>query len=428
MSLRCSVIGEMPKPALERIAAGGAAPGSGARTGERPVYFTGQGFVPTPAFDRRLLARGEPHRRAGARGGVRLHDRGAAGRGARGRSVRQPDDRGVRVMNESAAGRTQGLDPVLTEIIRNGLIAATEEMKTNLMRTAYNLIIYEALDFTVGLLDAQGNTVSIGLGLPMFIRGMSDTAKAKLAYFGGAAGLEPGDVLLTNDAYLTGSHLNHMTFSVPIFWQGELLGFSSCMAHWQDIGGAIGGMTADIFAEGLQMPIVKFYRAGQLERGPRPDHPHERPHPRAGNGRSARADRGGAHRREALPRARGEVRPRHRARRDRGHHGPERGGRARERARDPGRRVRGRVVPRRRRRRHRPPRPDPGEGHRRGRPDDRRPERRERPGARLLQLRRDRRDARARRSRSSASRPRSTCRSTTAASARSRSSCRPARW
>ena len=46
-----------------------------------------------------------------------------------------------------------------TEIVRNGLIAATEEMKTNLMRTAYNMIIYEALDFTVGLFDANGDTV-----------------------------------------------------------------------------------------------------------------------------------------------------------------------------------------------------------------------------------------------------------------------------
>src|SRR5579863_9761655 len=106
-------------------------------------------------------------------------------------------------------------DPVITEIVRNCLIAATEEMKTNLMRTAYNMIIYEALDFTVGLFDAQGNTLSIGLGLPMFIRGMSDTVKAKLRHFG-ADKLEPGDILLTNDAYTTGSHLNHMTFSVPI--------------------------------------------------------------------------------------------------------------------------------------------------------------------------------------------------------------------
>ena len=56
-------------------------------------------------------------------------------------------------------------DPVVTEILRNGIIAVTEEMKTNLMRTAYNPIIYEALDFTVGLYTAKGETVSIGLGL-----------------------------------------------------------------------------------------------------------------------------------------------------------------------------------------------------------------------------------------------------------------------
>ena len=67
------------------------------------------------------------------------------------------------------------IDPVIVEIVRNGVLAVTEEMKTNLMRTAYNMIIYEALDFTVGLFTPVGDTVSIGLGLPMFIRGMSQT-------------------------------------------------------------------------------------------------------------------------------------------------------------------------------------------------------------------------------------------------------------
>lgn len=152
-------------------------------------------------------------------------------------------------------------DPIVTEIIRNGFIATTEEMKTNLMRTAYNMIIYEALDFTVGLFDPDGNTISIGIGLPMFIRGMSETIKAKIRHFG-KDGLEPGDVLLTNDAYTTGSHLNHMTFSVPIFADGELIGFAACMAHWQDIGGTLDGMTRDIYSEGLQMPIVKAWRRG----------------------------------------------------------------------------------------------------------------------------------------------------------------------
>ena len=159
-------------------------------------------------------------------------------------------------------------DPVVTEIIRNGVLAVTEEMKTNLTRTAYNMIIYEALDFTVGLFTAKGETVSIGLGLPMFIRGMSETIKAKLEHFGpggaGAGGIVPGDILVTNDAYITGSHLNHVTFSIPIFHEDKLVAFACCMAHWLDIGGVLGGMTTDIYSEGLQIPILKYRKAGVI--------------------------------------------------------------------------------------------------------------------------------------------------------------------
>ncbi len=152
-------------------------------------------------------------------------------------------------------------DPVTTEIVRNGVIAITEEMKSNLMRTAYNMIIYEALDFTVGLFTAKGETISIGLGLPMFIRGMAETIKAKLNHFG-VEDIKPGDILLTNDAYITGSHLNHLTFSIPIFYEQELVGFACCMAHWPDIGGTLDGITTDIYSEGLQLPIVKYQKEG----------------------------------------------------------------------------------------------------------------------------------------------------------------------
>ncbi len=168
----------------------------------------------------------------------------------------------------AGAGRGTA-SPVTTEIVRNGLIAITEEMKSNLMRTAYSMIIYEAQDFTVGLFDPAGNTVSIGIGLPMFTRGMSDVVKAMIVHFGAADSperMEPGDVLITNDAYLTGSHLNHITLVVPIFDQGDLCGFSVCMAHWQDIGGALNIVSRDIFSEGLQVPILKIHRAGVLNR------------------------------------------------------------------------------------------------------------------------------------------------------------------
>src|SRR5919197_2514497 len=154
------------------------------------------------------------------------------------------------------------VDPVVTEIVRNGIIAVTEEMKTNLMRTAYNIIIYEALDFTTGLFTPEGETVSIGIGLPTFIRGMAETVKAKIKHFGGIKNMHPGDIYVTNDSYTTGSHLNHFTFTLPVFHRGRLAGFSCCMAHWIDVGGTLGGMTTDIFSEGLQVPIVKYQDRG----------------------------------------------------------------------------------------------------------------------------------------------------------------------
>jgi N-methylhydantoinase B len=159
--------------------------------------------------------------------------------------------------------RQASVDPITVEIVRNGLLAVTEEMKSNLMRTAYNMIIYEALDFTVGLFTANGDTVSIGLGLPMFIRGMSETVKAKVKHFG-SQGIHPGDILITNDAYITGSHLNHVTLTLPVFHDGKLIAFTCCMAHWLDIGGSLGGVTTDIYSEGLQIPILKYQKAGEI--------------------------------------------------------------------------------------------------------------------------------------------------------------------
>src|SRR5258708_8194263 len=97
----------------------------------------------------------------------------------------------------------------------------------------------------------------------MFIRGMAETVKANILHFG-PDGIKPGDIYVTNDAYMPGSHLNHVTLTLPIFHKGVLVGFSCCMAHWIDIGGTLGGMTTDIFSEGLQIPILKYQDRGKV--------------------------------------------------------------------------------------------------------------------------------------------------------------------
>ena len=55
-----------------------------------------------------------------------------------------------------------------------------------------------------------------------------------------------------------------MTLTLPIFHKGVLVGFSCCMAHWLDIGGTLGGMTTDIFSEGLQIPLLKLHDRGRV--------------------------------------------------------------------------------------------------------------------------------------------------------------------
>ncbi|HUB97361.1 MAG TPA: hydantoinase B/oxoprolinase family protein, partial [Stellaceae bacterium] len=113
------------------------------------------------------------------------------------------------------------------------------------------------------LFTPEGETVSIGIGLPMFIRGMGEVIAAKLRHFGRDA-IAPGDILVTNDAYTTGSHLNHITLTMPIFDGKRLVGFSCCMGHWLDIGGTLAGVTTDIYSEGLQIPIMKLQDKGRL--------------------------------------------------------------------------------------------------------------------------------------------------------------------
>ena len=84
----------------------------------------------------------------------------------------------------------------------------------------------------------------------------------------GADGLAPGDVIATNDPYEGGgTHLSDVTLVVPIFHGDELVAFAASKAHWTEVGGKDPGSwttdSTEIFQEGLQLPCVKIWDAGQ---------------------------------------------------------------------------------------------------------------------------------------------------------------------
>lgn len=160
-------------------------------------------------------------------------------------------------------------DAIRLELLKNAFAAIADEMAATVVRTARSYVIKEAMDFSTGLLDAEGNLISQGLCLPMHMGSFPPTMQAILARFGGE--LAEGDVYATNDPYVGGgTHLPDIYVFKPVFHEGTLLGFAAAIGHQTDIGGRVAGGNAcdntEIFQEGLRLPPVRLFRAGELNR------------------------------------------------------------------------------------------------------------------------------------------------------------------
>ncbi|MFD0664124.1 hydantoinase B/oxoprolinase family protein [Thermocatellispora tengchongensis] len=167
---------------------------------------------------------------------------------------------------EPDRGGGREADPVTTEIVRQGLNAAADHMKRSLIRTAFSPIIYEALDFAVAFYDEDMCMLAQAPTLPAFMGTLGFCVRAAVDGVGGPDALAPGDVILYNDPYGTGSHPQDAAMVVPVFHAEELVGYAAIKAHWLDIGGKDPYCTdtLDVYQEGTIFPGVKLYDAGRL--------------------------------------------------------------------------------------------------------------------------------------------------------------------
>jgi N-methylhydantoinase B len=158
------------------------------------------------------------------------------------------------------------LDPISFEVIRNALVAATDEMVLALKRSAYSTNIKTRSDFSCAFFDAQLRSVAQGFAQPVHLGSMVEQVpKAVLAY--GPENLGPGDVIVTNDPHPSGVHLNDVSLISPVHWEGELLGYVANLAHHVDVGGgapASIGAFREVFQEGVIIPPVKLVRGGKI--------------------------------------------------------------------------------------------------------------------------------------------------------------------
>ena len=172
---------------------------------------------------------------------------------------------------------------------------ARYEMDAVLFRSAMSPVIREQHDEFPMITDPQGRMVVGQFGA--YINEMMEEWDR---------GVYPGDVILTSDPFKCSasiSHTNDWLVLVPIFYEDELVGWSSQFGHQMDAGGPLPGSlptgAKTIFEEGLIIPPLKIIERGEVQRGRAAADPQQRPAARDEPGRPVRDRRRLPRRREA---------------------------------------------------------------------------------------------------------------------------------
>lgn len=161
------------------------------------------------------------------------------------------------------------VDPITMQVISGALDTIAEEMGHVLYRMSFSSIIRESQDLGAGLFDRNYQTICESESTPMhigsipaYLRGVEKTLQ------GGA--WHEGDVVVHNHPYYGSSHTPDLAIIIPVFYEGELVGFSANTAHHIDIGAATPGLiidVGDVYAEGMLFAGLKLYEKGKKNEG-----------------------------------------------------------------------------------------------------------------------------------------------------------------
>jgi N-methylhydantoinase B/oxoprolinase/acetone carboxylase alpha subunit len=151
-------------------------------------------------------------------------------------------------------------------VLHNALANVAAEMGLVMMKTSYSTIFSEGLDFSTALLDRDGNLIAEKNYVPSMMGAIPHTLRWTLEELG-VDYFQPGDVVVHNDPYRGNCHLPEHMLMLPIFLEGELLGFAGTIGHISEIGGMAPGSFAstatEVYQEGLRLPPVKLIERGE---------------------------------------------------------------------------------------------------------------------------------------------------------------------
>lgn len=154
------------------------------------------------------------------------------------------------------------VDPIVVGLVANRLHSMLDEQQAALINTAFSPVVRESYDLACAVFDSQGSMVGQSSGgTPGHINALATGMRHIVSRYP-AGSLAEGDVLITNDPWMTAGQINDITVATPVFQNGMLVAWFASCCHSPDIGGRILSAAAtEIFEEGLRLPILKLRTA-----------------------------------------------------------------------------------------------------------------------------------------------------------------------
>lgn len=176
---------------------------------------------------------------------------------------------GLPALHQVSDDVVSSLDPLTYEVVRHRLVSITDEMGDAIKQMSGSVVVTDCNDFGAGILDEVGETVQVGLYNMQLASSLDMAARWTLAHRSANPGINPGDQFLLNDPWIGGGlHQNDVTVLAPLFYDGELFGWTAAVAHQVDLGGVSPGSWSvdghDVFAESIPIPPMKIVEGGTM--------------------------------------------------------------------------------------------------------------------------------------------------------------------
>jgi acetone carboxylase alpha subunit len=153
-------------------------------------------------------------------------------------------------------------DPLKLEVFHSRLRSAVVAGREQARMISASPLVREVGELAVAVYTPEGDCCIQSTGIIIHIKVMGEVIKWMIRHnYEEEAGINEGDIFTSNDNMIAGLHSADFYDIIPIFWEGELIGWVSTVIMENEIGGISPGgvpsLATERFVEGIKFSAEK---------------------------------------------------------------------------------------------------------------------------------------------------------------------------